>query len=133
MGKRKGEIICRSLRRYRIPVLQDGDFTIAESPAILCYLAETYGNANNVALLPAVSRARAQWLEWSFFISPRQQPFPVGSSLIMRFHRCWISGASRSTKCGRPRVGSFLHVCSIGRDAAHVTAGPNLGNGFGPN
>jgi glutathione S-transferase len=54
--------------RQKIPVLQDGDFTIAESAAIICYLAEAYGNAS-VPLLPTGRRARAQWLEWSFFIT----------------------------------------------------------------
>jgi glutathione S-transferase len=53
--------------RQKIPVLQDGDFTIAESPAIVCYLAETY--CANARLLPAGQRERAQWLEWSFFIT----------------------------------------------------------------
>jgi glutathione S-transferase len=37
--------------RRKIPVLQDGDFTIAESPAIVAYLSDTYGTADN-ALIP---------------------------------------------------------------------------------
>src|SRR5262245_34048307 len=43
--------------RQKIPVLQDGDFTIAESPAIINYLAETYQGATTL-LLPAHSKAR---------------------------------------------------------------------------
>ena len=54
--------------RQKIPVLQDGDFTIAESAAIIAYLAEVYGSGN-VRLVPAGQRERAQWLEWSFFIA----------------------------------------------------------------
>lgn len=54
--------------RQKIPVLQDGDFTIAESPAIVGYLAEVY-SSENVRLLPAGQRERAQWLEWGFFIT----------------------------------------------------------------
>ena len=54
--------------RQKIPVLQDGDFTIAESPAIIAYLAEAY-SSGNVRLLPSGKRERAQCLEWSFFIA----------------------------------------------------------------
>jgi glutathione S-transferase len=54
--------------RQKIPVLQDGDFTIAESPAIVGYLAEAYGDGA-VRLLPQGSRERARWLEWSAFIA----------------------------------------------------------------
>ena len=32
--------------RQKIPVLQDGDFTLAESAAIVTYLADTYGPLN---------------------------------------------------------------------------------------
>jgi glutathione S-transferase len=52
--------------RQKIPLLQDGDFTIAESPAIIMYLAETYGGAN-VRLAPEGQWAR--WLEWTYFIA----------------------------------------------------------------
>jgi len=53
--------------RQKIPVLQDGGFTIAESAAIIAYLAESYCDTA-VRLLPAGRRERAQWLEWSIFI-----------------------------------------------------------------
>ena len=49
--------------RQKIPLLQDGDFTIAESPAIVTYLSDTYGTRDN-ALVPLDPRQRAQWLEW---------------------------------------------------------------------
>jgi glutathione S-transferase len=54
--------------RQKIPVLQDGDFTIAESPAIVSYLAEVYSRGD-VQLLPTQQHKRAQWLEWGFFIT----------------------------------------------------------------
>jgi glutathione S-transferase len=54
--------------RQKIPVLQDGDFTIAESPAIVNYLAEVYSRGD-AQLLPTQQRKRAQWLEWGFFIT----------------------------------------------------------------
>src|SRR5712671_6727611 len=37
--------------RQKVPLLQDGDFRIAESPAIAAYLSNTYGTREN-ALIP---------------------------------------------------------------------------------
>jgi len=53
--------------RHKIPLLQDGEFTIGESAAILAYLADKYADSKS-ALLPEKGNARAQWLEWCFFI-----------------------------------------------------------------
>jgi len=36
--------------RQKIPLLQDGDFKIAESPAIAAYLSNTYGTRENSRL-----------------------------------------------------------------------------------
>ena len=69
--------------RRKIPVLQDGDFTIAESPAIIAYLSETYGTAEN-ALVPRDPRQRAQWLEWCFHIA---MELDATSLYVMRRHR----------------------------------------------
>src|SRR5580658_1396523 len=52
--------------RQKIPLLQDGSFKIAESPAIIAYLADTYGTREN-ALVPTDPRERATWLEWCFY------------------------------------------------------------------
>jgi glutathione S-transferase len=54
--------------RQKIPLLQDGDFTVAESPAIVSYLAETYGNEDK-RLIPSDERQRARLHEWNFFIA----------------------------------------------------------------
>jgi glutathione S-transferase len=69
--------------RRKIPVLQDGDFTIGESPAIVAYLSETYGTANNT-LIPREPRHRAQWLEWCFHIA---MELDATSLYVMRRHR----------------------------------------------
>jgi glutathione S-transferase len=52
--------------RQKVPLLQDGDFTIGESPAIVAYLSNTYGTPEN-ALIPTDTREHAAWLEWCFY------------------------------------------------------------------
>src|SRR4029453_2919041 len=42
-GETKTPEFTRINPRQKIPVLQDGDFTIAESPAIIASLSDTYG------------------------------------------------------------------------------------------
>ncbi len=69
--------------RQKIPVLQDGDFTIAESPAIIAYLSDTYGTDDN-RLVPRAGRLRATWLEWCFHIA---MELDATSLYVMRRHR----------------------------------------------
>ena len=69
--------------RQKIPVLQDGDFTIAESPAIIAYLSDTYGTDDN-RLVPRDGRLRATWLEWCFHIA---MELDATSLYVMRRHR----------------------------------------------
>lgn len=52
--------------REKIPVLQDGDLTLAESAAIVTYLAEKYGQSTGL-IPPAASPRRAAYYEWCFF------------------------------------------------------------------
>jgi glutathione S-transferase len=52
--------------RQKIPLLEDGDFKIAESPAIAAYLSNTYGTREN-SLIPTEPRTHATWLEWCFY------------------------------------------------------------------
>jgi glutathione S-transferase len=49
-------------------VLQDGDFTLAESAAIVTYLADTYGTSQDLAPQPKATRERALYYQWCFFI-----------------------------------------------------------------
>lgn len=53
--------------RQKIPLLQDGDFTIGESGAIVAYLSRTYSSTQN-ALVPPTRRDFFAWLEWCFYI-----------------------------------------------------------------
>ena len=51
----------------KIPTLQDGDFVLSESAAIVNYLATNYGAARK--LCPPVSpRERARYDQWCFFV-----------------------------------------------------------------
>ncbi len=52
--------------REKIPVLQDGALTLAESAAIVTYLAETYGGPGSF-IPPLFSAERATYFEWCFF------------------------------------------------------------------
>ncbi len=54
--------------RQKIPVLKDGPVVIAESTAIVTYLAETYRDGPET-LIPDGSAARARYFEWMSFIS----------------------------------------------------------------
>lgn len=68
--------------RQKIPLLQDGDFRIAESPAIAAYLSETYGTAET-ALIPTDPQERATWLEWCFYAMTE---LDATSLYVMRRH-----------------------------------------------
>jgi glutathione S-transferase len=68
--------------RQKIPLLQDGDFAIAESPAIAAYLSDAYGTAET-ALIPTDPRGRATWLEWCFYAATE---LDATSLYVMRRH-----------------------------------------------
>jgi glutathione S-transferase len=53
--------------RQKVPLLQDGDFCIGESAAIVAYLSRAYTTPER-SLIPESQRDYASWLEWSFFI-----------------------------------------------------------------
>jgi len=68
--------------RQKIPLLQDGDFAIAESPAIAAYLSDAYGTPAT-ALVPSGVRERAAWLEWCFYTMTE---LDATSLYVMRRH-----------------------------------------------
>jgi glutathione S-transferase len=63
----------------RVPVLVDGDETLTESHAILAYLGETTGR-----LWPATAAARAEALQWLFFLSQHIMPHAGEVALRIR-------------------------------------------------
>ncbi len=70
IGSRTGETQTPEFKklnpREKIPLLQDGQLTLAESAAIVTYLAETYGQPASL-IPPASSPERAAYFEWCFF------------------------------------------------------------------
>jgi glutathione S-transferase len=71
IGPRTGETktaeYTRLNPRQKVPLLQDGDFCIGESAAIVAYLSRTYPSEGR-RLIPETQRDYAAWLEWCFFI-----------------------------------------------------------------
>ena len=68
---RSGETLTPAYTRLnpsqKIPTLQDGDFVLAESAAIVNYLGSAYGAARD--LCPPVNpRERARYDQWCFFV-----------------------------------------------------------------
>jgi glutathione S-transferase len=70
IGSRTGETQTAAFStlnpRQKIPLLQDGEITLAESAAIVTYLAETYGQSKGL-IPPPLSPERAAYFEWCFF------------------------------------------------------------------
>ncbi len=66
-GETKTQEYTKLNPRQKVPMLQDGDFSIGESAAIVAYLARTYGSSGRW-LIPDDKQAYAKWLEWCFFI-----------------------------------------------------------------
>lgn len=71
IGSRTGETQTAEFSalnpRQKIPLLQDGRITVAESAAIVTYLAETYGQSAGL-IPPLLSAERAAYFEWCFFV-----------------------------------------------------------------
>ena len=68
--------------RQKIPLLQDDGLILTESAAIVTYLSDAYGQAHN-RLVPIEPRARAQCLEWCFFVISE---LDATSLYVMRRH-----------------------------------------------
>lgn len=82
-GETQTEEFTRLNPRQKIPVLQDGGLTLAESAAIVNYLAETYGEPDQ--LIPAAgSEARARYDQWAFFV---MMELDAHTLYIIRKHR----------------------------------------------
>lgn len=68
--------------RQKIPLLQDHGLILTESAAIVTYLSDAYAEPHN-RLMPIDPRARAQCLEWCFFVISE---LDATSLYVMRRH-----------------------------------------------
>ena len=66
-GETETEAFTRINPRQKIPVLQDGPITIAESAAIVTHLGESYTHPDS-PLVPSVAAERARYFEWLSFV-----------------------------------------------------------------
>jgi glutathione S-transferase len=70
IGSRTGETLTAEYTghnpKQKIPCLQDGDFTLTESPAIVNYLFNAYGPGQDV-YLPQSPAEQARSDEWGYF------------------------------------------------------------------
>ncbi len=71
IGSRTGETQTPEFTKInpsqKVPVLQDDEFTLTESAAIVTYLGETYG-ASRGLVPPAATKERALYYQWCFFL-----------------------------------------------------------------
>ena len=75
-GETKDEGFLALNPRGKIPVLQDGDFTLTESAAIATYLADTYGQESGLTPTRG-SRERALYDQWCFFIMTELDAYSI--------------------------------------------------------
>ena len=82
-GETQTEQYTALTARQKIPLLQDRGQVITESAAIISYLSDVYGQANN-RLMPIETLDRAKCLEWCFFVISE---LDATSLYVMRRHR----------------------------------------------
>ena len=86
IGSRTGETQTPQYTKLnpsqKMPTLQDGDFVLTESAAIVNYLAATYGASTNLAP-PTAAKERARYDQWCFFA---MMELDANSLYIIRRH-----------------------------------------------
>lgn len=86
IGPRTGETQTDEFTRInpsqKIPVLQDGEFTLTESAAIVTYVGGTYGTQRGL-LPPPDTKTRANYYQWCFFL---MMEFDANALYVLRKH-----------------------------------------------
>ena len=87
IGSRTGETQSDAFRtlnpKEKIPVLEDGQFVLTESAAIVTYLGDTYGQHSGLVPAP-YTRERALYNQWCAFI---QMELDAHTLYVLRKHR----------------------------------------------
>ena len=113
--------------RQKIPVLQDGDFTIAESPAIVAYLSDTYGTGGK-RLVPRDPRQRATG--WNGASTSPWSSTPRASTSCAATATSSTSTARRRSRSRAPaayfqtQLRHVVHALGDGRPTWSATASP---------
>ena len=82
-GETQTEEFTRLNPRQKIPVLVDGDLVLAESAAIVTYLADNYGQGRTLVPEPRTSE-RALYDQWCFFVA---MELDAHTLYVLRKHR----------------------------------------------
>ena len=82
-GETKTAECARLNLRQKVPLLQDGDFCIGESAAIVAYLSRTYSTPER-SLIPEAPHEYAVWPEWCFLVVAQLDSTNL---YVMRRHR----------------------------------------------
>jgi glutathione S-transferase len=97
----------------KIPVLQDGDFSLYESDAILMYLADKKGDT---PLYPKNSQQRALVNQWLFWTIAHFDP-AVGPFLWENVFKAKLMGQGPDAEALEKAAGGFMPVAKILDDA----------------
>jgi len=107
----------------RVPVLEDGEFVLWESNAIIAYLAATHGGTPS--LLPSDLRERAEvdrWLSWQV-----AHPAPAFRKVAVERIRKSFTGGSpdqAAIDAGSAEFSEFTAVLDRALDGKEYVAGP---------
>ncbi len=123
IGSRTGETQTSEFTklnpRQKIPLLQDGRMTLAESAAIVTYLADTYGQSTG--LLPAaLSPERAAYYEWCFFA---MMELDAHTLYVIRKHTALRELYGEAPNAVRAAREGFIKQVGVA-DQALTTGGP---------
>jgi glutathione S-transferase len=130
IGSRTGETQTPEFKklnpREKIPVLQDGDLTLAESAAIVTYLAEKYGRTTGM-IPPVSSPQRAAYYEWCFFTMTELDAHTI---YVIRRHTGLKELYGEAPNAVRAAREGFMKQAGVA-DQALTTRGPFiLGDAF---
>jgi glutathione S-transferase len=130
IGSRTGETQTAEFSklnpRQKIPVLQDGDITVAESAAIITYLAESYGQAAGL-IPPPGSAQRAAYYEWCFFTMTELDAHTL---YVIRKHTQLASTYGEAPNAVAAAREGFLKQASVAEQTLQTTGPYILGNVF---
>jgi len=130
IGSRTGETQTAAFSslnpRQKIPLLQDGGIALAESAAIVTYLAETYGQSAGL-IPPLLSAARTAYFEWCFFVMTELDAHTL---YVIRKHTALAAIYGEAPKAVNAARNGFSKQVSVAEKALAERGPFILGNTF---